>query len=262
LLHSSGISNYAAPLIQRWRDVVGDSEGPNRLVYESSMPLIFEPGEGWSYGGSIRAAQLLLERLTSMNTEEYTQANVFKPLGMNLTTYGPAGHPEVFSRALNKVSRDAEGKLNVVDEPMYGLTTCASDFHILMADLMSSSSKILSTKECIDLVFEPQFPPGSAALKALRGLTEDYEYPAGIPRDAIDPPVNYSVGGLVVEDQLPLSSFPKGTVTWNGYPNVVWAMNQDKGLGMLFATQLVPVDDPKTVDIMMDFFQAAWAYFG
>ena len=61
---------------------------------------------------------------------------------------------------------------------------------------------------------------------------------------------------------MQLSHIRTGTVTWNGMPNVVWTMNRGKGLGMIFATQLVPVDDPKTVDIAMDFFQNAFDHFG
>jgi hypothetical protein len=144
---------------------------------------------------------------------------------------------------------------------MYGLTTCASDFHALMGDLLSSSSRILQA-ESLNLLFEPQFSQSSLALAALRGNTEDYEYPAGLPRDMADPPVNYSMGGLVAEEELPLSHFPRGTVTWNGSPNVIWTMNREKGLGMIFATQLEPVDDEKTVDLAMTFFRDAWSEFG
>jgi hypothetical protein len=39
-------------------------------------------------------------------------------------------------------------------------------------------------------------------------------------------------------------------------------MNREKSLGMIFATQLAPVDDTKTVDIMMTFFQDSWGHFG
>ncbi len=60
-----------------------------------------------------------------------------------------------------------------------------------------------------------------------------------------EPPVNFSLAGLLVEDELPLSGLPKGTVTWNGMPNVIWALNKERGVGTLFATQLLPVDDEK-----------------
>jgi CubicO group peptidase (beta-lactamase class C family) len=261
LLHTSGIGYYENKIFQQWRAVVGDSQVKNRLLYESTMPLLFEPGDGWVYGGSIRASQLLLERLAGTNIEEYMQKNVFQPLGMASTTYVPAGHAHICERALKEVHRGDDGKLNAVDKPMYGLTTCASDFNRLLADLMSSKSQILS-KESLDVLFEPELTPNSPALLALHSDRHCYEYPAGIPLDMTDPPVNYTIGGLFVEDTLPLSHIPAGSVTWNGSYNVIFIMNRDKGLGMVFATQLMPVDDPKTVDLAMIFFREAWKTFG
>jgi hypothetical protein len=58
---------------------------------------------------------------------------------------------------------------------------------------------------------------------------------------------------MVVEEELSLSHIPAGTVTWNGMPNVIWTMNREKGLGAIFATQLLPADDEKTVDLTMAF---------
>ena len=48
---------------------------------------------------------------------------------------------------------------------------------------------------------------------------------------------------MVVEAKLPVSCMLQGTVTWEGLPNVLWAMNREKGLAMFFGTQLIPVGD-------------------
>lgn len=45
-------------------------------------------------------------------------------------------------------------------------------------------------------------------------------------------------------------------------PNFIWAMHREKGLGAVFATQLLPVDDEKTVDLAMEFFRGVWGRFG
>lgn len=78
----------------------------------------------------------------------------------------------------------------------------------------------------------------------------------------IEPPVNHSLAALVVEGELPLSHMPAGTVTWNGMPNLIWAMHKEKGLGIIFATQLLPVDDEKTVDQAITLIREAWNKFG
>jgi hypothetical protein len=45
-------------------------------------------------------------------------------------------------------------------------------------------------------------------------------------------------------------------------PNFIWAMHREKGIGMFFATQLLPVDDEKTVELATEFFKGAWGRFG
>jgi hypothetical protein len=39
-------------------------------------------------------------------------------------------------------------------------------------------------------------------------------------------------------------------------------MHRERGIAMVFATQLVPVDDEKVVKIQMEFFKGAWATYG
>lgn len=71
-----------------------------------------------------------------------------------------------------------------------------------------------------------------------------------------------SAAGLVVEEELSLSRLPKGTVTWEGMGNVIWAMNRDRGLCMCFSTQLIPVEDEKAKELSVMFMKTAWNTFG
>lgn len=112
------------------------------------------------------------------------------------------------------------------------------------------------------MLFEPQFAPGTTALQAIRNDTENYAGPAGIPPTMTEAPVNHSLAALVIESEMPISNMPVGTVTWNRIPNVIWAMNRERGVGMMFLTQLLPVDDEKTVGLAMEFFRGAWNVYG
>jgi hypothetical protein len=147
------------------------------------------------------------------------------------------------------------------EDQVIGLVSSVPDLCALLADLISSSSKLLK-KEHIDLLFEPQFAPGSPSLSYIRSETENYTAPAGIPTSMKEPPINHSLGALVVEGELSLSHMPAGTVTWNGMSNLIWAMHREKGLGFVFATQLLPVDDEKTVELAMSFMREVWDRFG
>jgi CubicO group peptidase (beta-lactamase class C family) len=48
---------------------------PTRFTY----PLIFQPGEKWSYGSALDWAGLLVERLTNSTLEEFMKANIWDP---------------------------------------------------------------------------------------------------------------------------------------------------------------------------------------
>jgi CubicO group peptidase (beta-lactamase class C family) len=272
LSHSSGIDYESNPMVKEWRASTSqnpredfhpiiDPESDNyTLTAVCSTPLLFEPGEGWMYGASIEWTALLVVRLTKQRLEPYTQENIFKPLGMTSSTYHPQGHPDILSRLLKMVRRDGD-RLLPVNYTVRDLVSSAPDIATLLTDLISTTSKLLK-KEHIDLLFLPQFAPSSAARTFIRRDTENYAAPAGIPSHMTEAPVNHSLAALVVEEALPLSHMPAGTVTWNGMPNLIWAMHKEKGLGVIFATQLLPVDDEKTVDLAMTFMREVWERFG
>lgn len=257
LTHSSGLGSDDHPLLREWRALTPEEPNENlhTIVRLFSIPLLFEPGEGWAYGASIAWTQLLVSRLTDQPLPQYVQENIFNPLGIASSTYHPQSNPELSSRLLQTVRRGPEGLVPVDEEPI-GLISSVSDLLSLLADLLAPSPTLL-TEETASLLFTPQVP-SSNALSALRADTSN-AVPAGIPSSMAEPPVNYTLAGLLVEDELPLSHMPPGTVTWDGMPNVIWAMNKGKGIGMVFATQLLPVGDVKTMELAMEFFRDAWA---
>jgi CubicO group peptidase (beta-lactamase class C family) len=187
----------------------------------------------------------------------WVQENIFHKLGMKSSTYHPATRPELCETRLTMVQRNREGNLKPVEQEVRALMSSVSDILALLADLMSSSSRLL-LQENLYLLFTPQLAPGSASLSSLRKDTENYAAPAGIPQDMKDPPVNYSLAALLVEGELPISHLPSGTLTWNGMPNVIWAANRNLGLAVMFATQLLPVDDAQVVELAMEFLKGVW----
>ena len=97
----------------------------------------------------------------------------------------------------------------------------------------------------------------------LRGNDDNYSFCSGKLDSISRPPlVNWCPAGLLAEAILPISLMPKGTVTWEGMPNVLWAMNREKRIGMFFGTQLVPVGDKIANGLALLFMRNAWNKFG
>ncbi|KAK0719327.1 beta-lactamase/transpeptidase-like protein [Lasiosphaeris hirsuta] len=244
LLHTSGLSHPDDELVGEY--LAGDStrkptvaEDAPLIVKIFSIPLIFEPGEGFCYGCSIHWTQLLVGRIAGgSGFTQYIQENIFDPLGMTSSTYTPRDKPDIWNRRLRMVEREGE-KLLPADDEAQGLMCSVSDVGRVLGDLISPSPKLLSEQKSIEILLTGQLQPSSASLAQLRSDQDNYKFCAG-PSVPSPPLVNWSAAGLVVEGgTLPLSGMPVGTVTWEGMPNVLWAANRERGLAMFFATQLV-----------------------
>lgn len=51
-------------------------------------------------------------------------------------------------------------------------------------------------------------------------------------------------------------------MAFEGQPNLIWAMNREKGRMMLFGNQLVPGYDVKAHNLVVRFMRDAWTTFG
>lgn len=269
LLYISGLSDPEVPLAVEYlasdtKDKPKVDEGADPIVKHFSIPLIFEPGEGFAYGHSIHWTQLLVKRLSDGgNFIEHIQKHIFSPLSMTSSTYAPRANSDIWDRRLRMVERDGDS-LIPADDASQGLTCSISDVGTIFSDLVSPSPKLLKQKSHIDLLFTGQFAPSSASMSDLRSNHENYGFCAGTTSATSEAPLlNWSAAGLVAEEEkLPLSRMPKGTVTWEGMPNVLWAMNREKGLAMFFATQLIPVGDKHANERALEFMSGAWSKFG
>ncbi|KAK7719777.1 hypothetical protein SLS64_001958 [Diaporthe eres] len=269
LLHTSGLSDPEVHLVAEYlaSDTIEKpkvAEDADPIVKHFSIPLIFEPGEGFAYGHSIHWTQLLVKRLSGGgNFVKHIQDHIFAPLSMASSTYAPQANADIWNRRLRMVERDGD-RLIPADEASQGLICSMLDFGAVLSDLVSLVPKLLQQEQHIDLLFAGQFTPSSASMTDLRGSNENFKFCAGTPTaGSAAPLLNWSAAGLVVEDEeLPLSRMPRGTVTWEGMPNVLWAMNREKGVGMFFATQLLPVGDRNANELALEFMSSAWSKFG
>ncbi len=141
LSHTSGYA-YTSwdPLLAKYRNPGG----------YMTAPLVFEPGARWQYGTSTDIIGRVVERISGLNLEEYFQANIFRPLGMNDTTYFPP--PSSHSRILPKATRLPNGTYKEEYLPVPakitpggggGLFSTASDYVKFMRIFLNGGQGIL-----------------------------------------------------------------------------------------------------------------------
>lgn len=107
---SYGMRDTAADAAFKSADVLGLdhdlTEFGRRLA---GTPLLFDPGERWSYSAAVDVQALLVEKLSGQPFEAYVKAHILEPLGMKETAWT---QPEAtFPRLAAVYNKGADGKL-------------------------------------------------------------------------------------------------------------------------------------------------------
>jgi len=107
---SYGMRDTAADVAFKAADPLNDandlSEFGRRLA---GVPLMFDPGDQWSYSASVDVQALLVEKLTGQPFEAYVKAHILDPLGMKETGWTqPEG---AFARLAATYNKGPDGKL-------------------------------------------------------------------------------------------------------------------------------------------------------
>lgn len=96
-----------------------DPMNPNNTLSEmakklATLPLLFNPGDQWSYGISVDVQAYLVELLSGKPFDQYVQENILTPLQMNNTRYAVAGGDRQRFAASYRMGSD--GKLTRVPD--------------------------------------------------------------------------------------------------------------------------------------------------
>jgi CubicO group peptidase (beta-lactamase class C family) len=262
LTHTSGNSyEWGDPRLGAWRKaqppVPKEKAGKTSTVYNT--PLLFEPGEGWVYGGSLDWAGEIAARLNNTSLGDYMEEHIFKPLGMKDTTFHIDQRPDLLARIVKAGLRNKDGSLTPHKGPVFaqtvvdesgggGLWSCASDYIKVLADLIKDEPTILKRETVTGMLAAPQLKPGPAlqTLGYSRGAT-------GANAAAADSGMNYGCGGMVLTKDSEI--LPKGTLSWGGLPNLKWFLHPDYQIAAFYATQVMPHGDIKNTGLSSEYFK-------
>ena len=194
------------------------------------MPLLFEPGEGWTYSCGIDWAGKMVERVNGgMRLQDFMKQTIWNPLGIQDMTFKLDENDSVKNHmvglSLRRVQTD--GKLTATP-PMRkpnpkddlgggGLYTSPKEYiKVLMAILRNDGT--LLKPETVEKMFTPQLPEDKYLLKAFEVPENRPMFTSGVSGSNA---WNWGLGGLLnMDDVEGITS--KGTMTWGGLPNLFW----------------------------------------
>ncbi|KAJ3940587.1 uncharacterized protein N0V96_009592 [Colletotrichum fioriniae] len=281
LSHTSGVGvDVFDPRLQAWRMSRGEHpqafSGDSKKAY--TIPLLFEPGHSWAYGGGVEWAGILVERLNKMKLGEYMKTNIFEPLGMNSTTFHPDRDTAIKERLVETSTRISDGTLVPMEGPYpavteddsgaMGLVSSVPDLAKLTNDLLQTKPTLLS-EESLKELFSPQFSADSSSAGMLaygavslsyensfeiRILTDSKMMYGRLIGEGYDPSkVGQAPGAYFIKEDTRI--LPGGTLVMTGIPNLVWFVNRAKGIGGFYASAIMPPDDAKSTELIQEFLK-------
>ena len=185
LTHSAGMTlpAYAEdPLVKLYRDYGLDglrSQGTLASVVDrlGSMPLLYEPGTGWSYSMASEVVGRLVEIWSGQPLDHYLQDRIFGPLDMSSTFFQV---PPALQSSLTTNYRVEHGRIGLpidsaagsawLSPPGFlsgggGLLSCADDYLRFMRMLVDGGRPILKP-ETVALMTRNHLPGDMAAAGA------------------------------------------------------------------------------------------------
>lgn len=270
--HTSGlIYDFMPPLLQ-WRQSRGEDwqsmRGPISECFVH--PLVFEPGSAFAYGPGLDVAGLMVARANNCTLEGYMRRNIFDVLGMNGTSFH-VSHNNMLERLMPVSARsspeqpltDGDPSSTMLEPPVdpkdeyggSGLFGTAKDYLKLLKSILRNDGKLL-TSQSIDLMFMPSLSTASRA-----SLHSNLSIP-GLAKLLIpgEPVVgtegaghwDHGLAGLVGLHESD-DGFEPGWLQWVGGPNLKWWIDRKGGTCGVFATQLFPPGEAKSVHLQRMF---------
>jgi len=259
LTHTAGFAYdlWSEELIryQKLKDIPGIGSCKNIAL---TTPLLSDPGERWEYGIGIDWAGKVVESVSGKKLGQYMQENILDPLGMSNTAFKIT--PDMRSRLAKIHAHGADGSYTPIDfelpqEPEFemgggGLYSTAGDYARFMGVFLnrgSGNGNQVLKPQTVELMSHNAM--GSLKVTMLKtaipNLTNDAEFFPGMPK-------NWGLSFMINEETAPTGRTP-GSLAWAGLANTYFWIDQSKGVGGVYLTQVLPFADNKALPLFFAF---------
>ncbi len=222
----------------------------DRMKALGKLPLLFQPGDKWQYSLGSDLLGCLIEVISGKNLEDFLQANIFKPLGMN-DTY--------FNLPESKISRLAavytEDSLHHVIKWSHTFRHIDPDYPAIKKTYFSGGAGLSST--AFDYAIFLQMLLNGGVYNGHRILApRTIELMTSSQLDfTFNGTDNFGLGfGIVTEKSALRNPRNKGSFSWGGYYGTSYWADPKTHMVCLIMTQQTPNSHwdyaPKVEDII------------
>jgi CubicO group peptidase (beta-lactamase class C family) len=264
LTHTAGFAyDLWSPDLIRYEKVKGIPGIISCQNIALTTPLMFDPGERWEYGINIDWAGKMVESVSGKRLGAYLQENLFSPLGMNNTAFKIT--PDMRARLAKIHMRGEDGKfaptdIEIPQEPEFemgggGLYSTAGDYLLFVRMILNrgtgNGNRVLKA-ETVDLMSRNAMGDTKVRMlkTAMPALTNDAEFFPGMPKD-------WGLSFMINEERAPTGR-SAGSLAWAGLANTYFWIDQRKGVGGVYLTQVLPFADEKSLPLFYAFEKAVY----
>jgi CubicO group peptidase (beta-lactamase class C family) len=243
LTHTSGFS-YPLwdPNVGRYRKLARRNKALPR------MPLMFEPGSRWAYGGSLDRVGRMVEIAGGQSLDRYFSDHITGPLGMNDTGFSVSEKQRARQASLHV--RDATGKL--VPQPLEkpkvpkafsgggGIYSTAPDYLTLLQALLNGGrlrGTTILRPETVALMSTNQIGDLEAGILKTTNpaLSNDVDFFPGVR-------LRWGLGHMINIDPV-ASGRKQGSLTWAGLFNTYYWIDPGIRIAGVIMMQILPFAD-------------------
>ena len=267
LTHTSGFGyDTWSELLLRYQQATGTvSMTSGELVATTTMPALFDPGEGWMYGISIDIVGRMVEEVSARRLGDYFDEHILGPLGMASTAFGLSDNMR--SRLSAMHARQPDGSLAAIElarspEPEYpsgggGLYSTAEDYGRFLQMILGGGSRDgvqVLRAETVDLMTVNNI--GDLRVVALpavrRELSNDAEFFPGVAK-------TWGLTFQINEEPLPTGR-PAGGLMWAGIANSYFWIDMGNQIAGTYISQQLPFADPRSYRLYTDIETATYKH--
>ena len=253
LTHTSGFSyRLWDPTVVRYLKVARSNPSLPR------MPLMFEPGSRWAYGGSLDRVGRMVEIAGGQSLDRYFSDHITGPLDMNDTGFSLTVKQRARQASLHV--RDASGKLlpQPLGEPNVpkafsggaGIYSTAPDYLTLLQALLNGGSlgeTSILRPETVALMSANQI--GNLEVGILKttnpALSNDVDFFPGVQ-------LRWGLGHMINIDPV-LDGRNAGSLTWAGLFNTYYWIDPTMRIAGVIMMQILPFADRQALKAYRQF---------
>ena len=266
LTHTAGFGyDIWNPEILQYREAMDVPTIGTGLDKALTTPLLFDPGARWQYGIGIDWAGKMVEAVTGRKLGQVMHDDLFSPLGMDSTAFRIS---DAMRGRLAKIHhRGEDGKLTpdpaleLPQEPEFemgggGLYSTAGDYlkfvRMMLNQGRSDKGEVVLKPATVELMSKNAMGNSKVILlkTAAPPFSNDAEFFPGMDK-------SWGLSFMINNEEAPTGR-TAGSLAWAGLANTYYWIDQKKGVGGVYVTQILPFADVKSLPLFYAFESAVY----